>query len=71
MTLASICLLETLLWITKLTPEQSKTDPFRNGVKIIIGRAEGPLCPGAAVLAYMALRGPGEGPLFRFQNGPF
>ena len=48
--------------------KQSKTDPFRNRVKIIIGRAEGPLCPVVAVLAYMALRGPGEGPLFQFQD---
>ena len=38
-------------------------------LKIIIGWAEGPLCPVAAVLAYIALRGPGEGPLFRFQDG--
>ena len=26
-------------------------------------------CPVAAVLSYMALRGPGLGPLFRFKNG--
>ena len=51
--------------------KQSKTDPFRNGMKIIIRRAEGPLCQVAAVLAYMALTGPGEGPLFRFRNGHF
>ena len=52
----------------RVSLKQSKTDPFRNGVKIIIGRAEGPLCP---VAAYMALRGPGEGPPFRFQDGRF
>ena len=44
---------------------------LRNGVKNIIGRAEYPFCPVAAVLAYMALRGPGEGPLFQFQDGHF
>ena len=49
--------------------KQSKTDPFRAGVKVWIGRTRGDLCPVAAVLAYMALRGPGGGPLFRFQNG--
>lgn len=49
--------------------KQSKTDPFRVGVKIWMGRTGGDLCPVAAVLAYMALRGPGEGPLFRFQDG--
>ena len=49
--------------------KQSKTDPFRLGVKVWIGRTGGDLCPVAAILSYMALRGPGEGPLFRFQNG--
>ena len=54
-----------------LRVKQLKTGPFRNGVKIIVRCAEGPLCPVAAVLAYMALRGPGEGQLFRFQDGRF
>ena len=42
----------------RVSLKQSKTDPFRNGVKIIIGRAEGPasMSSGRAVLAYMALR---------------
>ena len=52
-----------------VTIKQSKTDPFRKGVDIIIGRTSGPLCPVAAILAYMAKRGPGTGPLFRFQDG--
>ena len=51
--------------------KQSKTDPFRNGVKTKIGWAEGPLCLVVAALAYMALRGPGEGTLFRFQDSRF
>ena len=49
--------------------KQSKTDPFRKGVQIVIGRTGGPLCPVAAILAYMALRGPGDGPLFQFNDG--
>ena len=53
----------------RVSLKQSKTDPFREGVDIIIGRTGGPLCPVAAVLAYMALRGPGSGPLFRFRDG--
>ena len=53
----------------KVKIKQSKTDPFRKGVEIIIGRTGGPLCPVAAVLAYMARRGPGSGPLFRFCDG--
>ena len=35
--------------------EQSKTNPFRLGVKIIVGRTREDLCPVAAVLAYMSL----------------
>ena len=34
-----------------------------------MGKTDSPLCPVSAVLAYMARRGPGEGPLFRFQSG--
>lgn len=49
--------------------KQSKTDPFRKGVTVVIGRAMGPLCPVAAVLSYMAMRKPGKGPLFRFGDG--
>lgn len=48
--------------------KQSKTDPFRQGTTIFMGRTDTALCPVAAVLAFMAMRGPGEGPLFRFQD---
>ena len=48
--------------------KQSKTDPFRQGITIYLGRTDTQLCPVAAMLAYMALRGPGDGPLFRFQD---
>ena len=48
--------------------KHSKADPFI-GVNIIIGCTGGPLCPVAAVLAYLAVRKGGEGPLFRFNNG--
>ena len=49
--------------------KQSKTDPFRLGVNIIVGRTGNELRPVVAILSYMALRGPGSGPLFRFKNG--
>ena len=48
--------------------KQSKTDTFRLAVKVWIGRTGGNLCSVAAILSYMALQGPGEDPLFRFQN---
>ena len=44
--------------------KQSKTDQLRQGVAVFVGRMDTILCPVAAVLAYLALRGSGEGPLF-------
>ena len=40
----------------------SKTDPFRTGVKLLIGHIGNALCPVAAVLAYLAARGNKPGP---------
>ena len=52
----------------------SKTDPFRQGVNVYVGRTHKALCPVSAMLAYLILaylirRGSGPGPLFRFQDG--
>jgi len=47
----------------------SKTDPFRQGVSIFIGRVAFDLCPVSAMLAYMVARGKEAGPLFRFGDG--
>ena len=47
----------------------SKTDPFRQGVDIFVGRTGNELCPVVATLAYMVQRRPGPGPLFKFQDG--
>ena len=52
----------------RLRLKQSKTDPFRQGVDIIIGRTSTELCPVAAVLAYLASRGSFPGPLFVFDR---
>ncbi len=46
----------------------SKTDPFRVGVDVFIGKTDDGLSPVAAVLAYM-VRGNGPGPFFKFQDG--
>ena len=53
----------------KVRLKASKTDPFRVGIDIYVGRTKNDLCPVAAVLAYMALRGQGPGPLFTFKDG--
>lgn len=55
----------------KVKIKQSKTDPFRKGVDLFVGTASDALCPVAAVLAYIAVRGTDAGPLFRFQDGRF
>ena len=49
----------------------SKTDPYRRGVKIYLGKASGELCPVAAVLGYMICRGDRLGPFFTFSDGRY
>ena len=49
--------------------KQSKTDPFRRGVQLFIGRTRTDLCSVAAMLSYLDVRGPGPGPLFKFVDG--
>ena len=48
--------------------KRSKCDQFGAGADIIVGRAEGPLCPVQAVLAFITVRGPTPGPFFRRQD---
>ena len=47
----------------------SKTDCFRTGVSIYLGKTNCHLCPVSAVLSYIAVRGLDPGPLFRYENG--
>ena len=51
----------------------SKTDPFRKGQTIVIGRANSNLYPISAMVAYLESRSPlpNSGPLFTFQSGSF
>ena len=49
--------------------KQSKTGPFRSGVKVVVGRTREKLCLVAAMLAYMVWHGQGDGPLFCFKDG--
>ena len=53
----------------RVTLKASKTDPFRKGVVIVIGRGTQEICPISAVLDYMSRRGPAPGPLFVFGDG--
>ena len=45
--------------------KQSKTDQFGKGAMVYIGRTYTDLCPIAAILAFMALRGNTPGPFFQ------
>lgn len=49
--------------------KQSKTDPFRKGVRLFVGRTGTELCPVAAMLTYLVARGTKPGPLFQFEDG--
>ena len=49
----------------------SKTDPFRAGVAIFVGRTDNLLCPVAAVFAYLAIHPQQPGPLFMFKDGSY
>ena len=49
--------------------KQSKTDPFRKGVRVYIGYTGNDLCPVSALLSYLTYRSPNSGPLFQFLDG--
>ena len=47
----------------------SKTDPFRQGVTLYLGRTGVDLCPVAAMVDFLSVRGSSPGPLFQFKDG--
>ena len=49
--------------------KHSKTDPFRKGVDIFLGRTHRDLCPVSSMLPYRARRDSTPGPLFRLEDG--
>lgn len=53
----------------KVRIKASKTDPFRVGTDIFVGKTGNNLCPVSAVLQYMVRRGSAAGPFFRFMDG--
>ena len=55
--------------VIRVCLKASKTDPFRVGINIFVGRADNRLCPVTAILSYVVERGAGSGPFFRFQDG--
>lgn len=55
----------------QVTIKQSKTDPFRKGIDIYIGKTSTDICPVTAMLKYLVVRGKKEGPLFIFKDNRF
>lgn len=53
----------------RISLKASKTDPFRKGCFIHIGKGSYPLCAIQSLVAYLAIRGNRDGPLFLFQDG--
>ena len=51
--------------------KQTKTDPFRKGISLYMRKTSSDLCPVAAMLNYLAVRGAKPGSLFIFKNGRF
>ena len=55
----------TIIW---LTIKRSKTDPFRKGVRLCLGRKDSMICPVKAMLTHLAIRGKSPGSLFISKN---
>ena len=49
--------------------KQSKTDLFRKGVDLFVGKTGSVLCPVTAMLGYLCVRGMESGPLFNLEDG--
>ena len=56
-------------WTFFLRIKVSKTDQFRQGSTVALGSTGSDLCPVAALLDFLAVRGESPGPLFRLENG--
>ncbi len=57
--------------LISLRIKRSKTDQLRAGTTVSLARADGDLCPVAALLAYIAIRGERPGPLFILEDGRY
>ena len=49
--------------------KQSKTDPFRQGVHIYLGKTHQRICPVHAIVSYLAIWGNHPGPVFIYSDG--
>ena len=54
--------------MVRLTIKQSKTDQFRQGTYVYLGKTDHRICPVMALVQYLAKRGDKPGPLFMLPN---
>ena len=54
--------------IMQIRIKASKTDPFRQGADVHIGKTNNALCPVTALLNYLSVRGNAPGQLFHFED---
>lgn len=57
--------------VIRISIKQSKTDPFRKGVDLFMGRSGTDICPVVALLNYLVVRGMAPGPLFLCRDGSY
>ena len=55
--------------VVRVTVKASKTDPFRKGVQLYLGKTGTTVCPVTAMVSYLCVRGMSSGALFRFSDG--
>ena len=55
--------------VIQVTIKWSKTDPFRKGVELYLGKTGKDICPVCAIIPYLVIRGVKPGPLFVFADG--
>ena len=49
--------------------KQSKTDPFRQGASLYLGKTDSFICPVTGIFPFLAVRGNQDGPLFILTDG--
>lgn len=57
--------------LVQVNIKQSKTDPFRKGVRLCLGKTGLDICPVDAILAYIRVRWSRPGPLFVYRDGSY
>ena len=51
-----------------VTIKQSKTDPFRQGIRLFLGKTGTDVCPVSGILPFLAVRGNEQGALFILED---